>query len=58
MLYEEETKLLETARAEGILRFVVGAVVTRHQTILLLRRKPTDFMGGIYRTAKRQSRAQ
>ena len=48
MLYEEDPKLLETARAEGISRFVVGAVVMRNQTILLLLRKPSDFMGGIY----------
>ncbi len=48
MINEEEPKLLETARAEGILRFVVGAVAIKTQTILLLRRKPTDFMGGIY----------
>ena len=48
MIDEEATKLLETARADGISRFVVGAVVMRHQTILLLRRMPSDFMGGIY----------
>ena len=48
MINEEETELLEKARAEGISRFVVGAVVIRNQTILLLRRKPSDFMGGIY----------
>ena len=48
MIDEEETKLLEKARAEGVVRFVVGAVLIRNKTTLLLRRKPTDFMGGIY----------
>lgn len=48
MIDQEETKLLGKARAEGISRFVVAAVVIKTQTILLLRRKPTDFMGGIY----------
>ncbi len=48
MIDKEETELLETARAEGVSRFVVGAVLMRHQTILLLRRIPSDFMGGIY----------
>ena len=48
MTDEEETRLLQRAHADGISRFVVGAVVMRHHTILLLRRMPSDFMGGIY----------
>ena len=44
----QEAELLETARAEGITRFVVGALVMKGPTVLLLRRKASDFMGGIY----------
>jgi len=45
--YEE---LVQKARAEGIVRYVVGAVVPKEndEDVLLLKRKPEDFMGGIY----------
>lgn len=43
-----EWTLLADARAKGIERFAVGAVITRNSKVLLLRRKKDDFMGGIY----------
>ena len=39
---------LEEANSEGIVRYVVGAVIAKEDTVLLLRRKIDDFMGGIY----------
>ena len=39
---------LEEAKSEGIVRCVVGAVIAKASTVLLLRRKTDDFMGGIY----------
>ena len=39
---------LEEAKSEGIVRYVVGAVIAKEGTVLLLRRKTDDFMGGIY----------
>ena len=48
MINKQEAELLETARAEGITRFVVGALVTKGSAVLLIRRKASDFMGGIY----------
>ena len=38
---------LEEAKSEGIVRCVVGAVIAKASTVLLLRRKTDDFMGGI-----------
>lgn len=40
--------LVEEAESEGIMRHVVGAVIAKEGTVLLLRRKPDDFRGGIY----------
>ncbi|MYK41028.1 MAG: NUDIX domain-containing protein [Gemmatimonadetes bacterium] len=39
---------IEEAKSEGIVRYVVGAVIAKEGTVLLLRRKMDDFMGGIY----------
>ena len=39
---------LEEAKSEGLVRYVVGAVIAEEDTVLLLRRKMDDFMGGIY----------
>ena len=39
---------LEEAKSEGIVCCVVGAVIAKASTVLLLRRKTDDFMGGIY----------
>ena len=43
-----ENAFLEEAKSEGIVRYVVGAVIAKASTVLLLRRKIDDFMGGIY----------
>lgn len=40
--------LIKKAEKEGINRFVVGAIITKENKILLLKRKPEDFMGGIF----------
>jgi 8-oxo-dGTP diphosphatase len=41
-------QLTITAKVEGVQQFVVGAVVSRGDTVLLLKRPSDDFMGGIY----------
>ena len=40
--------LIREAKKQGINRHVVGAVIVRDSTILLLRRSKDDFMGGIF----------
>ncbi|MEV5510047.1 NUDIX hydrolase [Streptomyces orinoci] len=40
--------LVNGAQADGITGFVAGAVVNNGDRILLLRRKPDDFMGGLW----------
>ena len=40
--------LEKEALRDGITQQVVGAVVQRDNTVLLLKRPPDDFMGGIY----------
>lgn len=40
--------LAEEAEAEGITTFVAAAVVTDADNVLLVRRKPDDFMGGLW----------
>ncbi|MGW5068705.1 NUDIX hydrolase [Streptomyces cyaneofuscatus] len=40
--------LTEEAEAEGITTFVAAAVVTDADRVLLVRRKPDDFMGGLW----------
>jgi 8-oxo-dGTP diphosphatase len=41
-------QLTTEATNDGVRQLVVGAVVTRDETVLLLRRPADDFMGGIY----------
>lgn len=41
-------QLTAEATNDGVQQLVVGAVVTRGQDVLLLRRPVDDFMGGIY----------
>ncbi len=43
-----EKKLVTEADAAGIERFVVGALLVKEDRVLLLKRKPDDFMGGIF----------
>jgi len=40
--------LIKKAAAEGINRYVVGAVIVINSRVLLLQRPKDDFMGGIY----------
>ncbi|MEV0369364.1 NUDIX hydrolase [Streptomyces sp. NPDC050636] len=40
--------LAEEAEAEGITTFLAAAVVTDADRILLVRRKPDDYMGGLW----------
>ena len=45
---ENYNYLLEKAKDEGIIKNVVGAIITNEQgKILILSRKKDDFMGGI-----------
>ena len=46
--YKSAHEFLAEAKSEGIVRYVVGAVILKEGTVLLLRRKIDDFMGGIY----------
>jgi len=46
--YDVSAQLIQEARSQGIQRFVVGAVVEYDGKVLVLRRKPDDFLGGIY----------
>ncbi|MGH8903259.1 MAG: NUDIX hydrolase [Egibacteraceae bacterium] len=41
-------ELVIRAKADGIDRLVVGAVIVRDGQVLLLRRPARDFMGGVY----------
>ena len=42
-------ELLREAKKDGIKRFVAGGIITNNDSkILLLKRKESDFMGGIY----------
>lgn len=41
-------KALEEAKKDGIEKFVVGAVISKDERLLILLRKPDDFLGGIY----------
>ncbi len=41
-------ELTTQAGHDGIAQLVVGAVIARDQTVLLLRRPPGDFLAGIY----------
>lgn len=43
-----EPQLVASAGADGVERLVVAALIRRSGRVLLLRRKPDDFMGGIY----------
>jgi len=40
--------LMKEAQEKGINRYVVGAVIQRDSSVLLLERPKDDFMGGIY----------
>ena len=40
--------LMKGAQEDGINRYVVGAVIQRDSSVLLLKRPKDDFMGGIY----------
>jgi len=40
--------LIKDARSQGITRYVIGAVIKRNYSVLLLQRPKADFMGGIY----------
>ncbi len=46
--YKSAHEFLAEAKSEGIFRYVVGAVILKEGTVLLLRRKIDDFIGGIY----------
>ncbi len=46
--YAAYGSLIPLAQREGIVRFVVGAVVAHQEKVLLLRRRQEDFKGGIY----------
>jgi len=41
-------KLIKDAQEAGINRFVVGAIIQKNSSVLLLKRSENDFMGGIY----------
>lgn len=41
-------RLAAEAERDGIVQVVVGAVIRDHDTVLILRRRADDFMGGIY----------
>lgn len=41
-------QLTDQAAADNVAQLVVGAVIRRDNTVLLLRRPSDDFMGGIY----------
>ena len=43
-----ECQLLDAAKDASVDRLVAGAVVARNGSVLLLRRKYGDFMGGLY----------
>lgn len=43
-----ETVLMQQAVEDGIERFVVAALLVRRNKVLLLRRKPEEFMGGMF----------
>lgn len=43
----EITTIKESMRSDGIQKVVVGGVIHRDNSILLLRRVPDDFMGGL-----------
>ena len=43
-----QQQLVAQARSSGVERLVVGALICRLDRVLLLRRKPSDFMGGFY----------
>ncbi|MDQ0418703.1 8-oxo-dGTP diphosphatase [Croceifilum oryzae] len=42
------TQLTDQAICEGVQQFAVGAVIQKDGKVLILRRLPDDFMGGIY----------
>ncbi|TCP66061.1 NUDIX domain-containing protein [Baia soyae] len=42
------TQLTEQAIHDGVQQFAVGAVVQKDNKVLILRRLPDDFMGGVY----------
>src|SRR3989344_6703770 len=43
-----EQKLISLAKKDGIIRFVIGAIIINNQgKILILKRKIDDFFGGI-----------
>jgi len=48
MTESEHDALMSQARADGVQRFVVGAVVGRNRQALLIRRRADDFMGGMF----------
>ncbi|WP_037913290.1 NUDIX domain-containing protein [Actinacidiphila yeochonensis] len=41
-------RLVADARADGITGFVAGAVITDADRVLLVRRKPDDYLGGLW----------
>ena len=43
-----ERQLVDAARNDGVDRLVVAAAIVRTGRFLLLRRKPADFMAGLY----------
>ncbi|WP_054815351.1 NUDIX hydrolase [Nocardia arizonensis] len=43
-----EQELRAAARADGICHFVVGVAVFRHGKLLVVRRVPDDYYGGMY----------
>lgn len=43
-----EENLIKSATEDGIERFVAAALLVRKNGVLLLRRKPEEFMGGLF----------
>lgn len=43
-----ERELINEATEAGIKRFVVGAVLAKKDKVLVLRRRPEEFMGGMF----------
>ncbi|VVB60734.1 ADP-ribose pyrophosphatase [uncultured archaeon] len=48
MNIETYKMLIEEAKKQNINRYVVGAIIEKDSSVLLLKRSKDDFMGGIY----------
>ncbi len=43
-----DEKIIDEAERDGIRRYAVGGIICKNGTVLLLRRRKNDFLGGIY----------